>query len=153
MHCASILATAAALASIGSAAVLPRDMAVDPGDTAVDPRDVTVDPREDADIAADAYVGDVRTFTAFGCDAQNQGVGTFTHSMTNSCNIYAESFGSLYIHIKPGWEFRAHMSNTCSDPGTVIAKTIPGGVPAIVCNNQSVDNGPWVAYSVYPSTS
>ncbi|KAI4864004.1 hypothetical protein F4820DRAFT_351351 [Hypoxylon rubiginosum] len=125
----STLVTAAALASTGSTAVLRRNS---------------------ADVAADPYVGDIRTFTESGCSAQNQGVGTFTHSMTSSCNAYAEAFGSLYVHLKDGWEFRAYTTSNCSDEGTVISGTAPG-VSTTVCNNQSADFSPWVAYSVYPT--
>lgn len=146
----STLVTAAALASTGSTAVLRRNS---------------------ADVAADPYVGDIRTFTESGCSAQNQGVGTFTHSMTSSCNAYAEAFGSLYVHLKDGWEceylftqawilmvlvanliqlVRAYTTSNCSDEGTVISGTAPG-VSTTVCNNQSADFSPWVAYSVYPT--
>ncbi|KAI6081864.1 hypothetical protein F4821DRAFT_264498 [Hypoxylon rubiginosum] len=132
MYFTSLLATTASLATIGSAAVIPKEVTAS---------------------AADAYVGDLRTYTQFGCDVDNQGVGTFTHSMTSSCNVYAESFASLYIHMGPGWQFRAHMKADCSDEGLVIDSTTNAALAPIVCNNQTSEKGPWVAYSVYPVTA
>ncbi|KAI1774272.1 hypothetical protein F4818DRAFT_78423 [Hypoxylon cercidicola] len=128
MYFASFLATAAVLASTASAAVIPKDAEID------------------------AYVGDLRTYTQFGCDADNQGVGTFTHSMTSACNVYAASFGSLYIHMTSGWQFRAHNTPNCTDDGVLISETLAGSATPIVCNNQTADLGPWVAYSVFPLT-
>ncbi|KAI1762727.1 hypothetical protein GGR53DRAFT_403930 [Hypoxylon sp. FL1150] len=132
MYFTYILATAAALAYTVSAAVLPKDVI--------------------ADSAVDAYVGDLRTYTQFGCSTDNQGVGTFTQSMTSSCNVYPESFASLYIHMVDGWQFRAHTTDNCTDDGTVIDTTTAGGMASIVCNNQTEKLDPWVAYSVYPFT-
>ncbi|KAI1371339.1 hypothetical protein F4677DRAFT_435810 [Hypoxylon crocopeplum] len=120
MYFASILTSFAVVASTGRAAVLPP---------------------------LDPYIGDLRTFSQEGCDIDNQGVGTFTQSMTNNCNLYASPFNSLYIHITTGWMFRAHNEADCRDDGTIIAKTLPGAGYPIVCNNQTL---PWVAYSVYP---
>ncbi|KAI1390652.1 uncharacterized protein F4822DRAFT_157066 [Hypoxylon trugodes] len=97
--------------------------------------------------ATDPYVGDLRTFSRTGCSADNQGVGTFTQSMTSSCQVYATEFNSLYIHLNPGWIFRAHNTPDCHDAGIVIAETTAGSSP-VVCNNQTSPN--WVAYSVRP---
>ncbi|KAI1406370.1 hypothetical protein F4819DRAFT_244894 [Hypoxylon fuscum] len=127
MHFTSVFTSAVAVASTGAAAVLPRKASID----------------------IDAYVGDLRTFTTIGCDTNNQGVGTFTHSMTSSCIIYAESFSSIYIHMTPGFAFRAHVTHDCRDQGTLISETLPGVLP-ITCNNQTHTEGPWVAYSVHP---
>ncbi|KAL7624955.1 hypothetical protein AAE478_004169 [Parahypoxylon ruwenzoriense] len=94
----------------------------------------------------DPYVGDLRTFSTTGCFANNQGVGTFTESMTGICNLYPEQFSSIYIHITAGWIFRAYTDQNCHDNGTIITGTPPGAGRPIVCNNQI---GPaWVAYSV-----
>ncbi|KAI0378157.1 hypothetical protein F5Y04DRAFT_164197 [Hypomontagnella monticulosa] len=93
----------------------------------------------------DPYIGDLRTFSATGCSLDNQGVGTFTESMTGTCNLYAVQFSSLYIHLTPGWVFRAHNDPTCQDNGTVIAETLAGSGYPIVCNNHT---NAWVAYSV-----
>ncbi|KAI1411846.1 hypothetical protein F5Y13DRAFT_51706 [Hypoxylon sp. FL1857] len=95
---------------------------------------------------ADPYVGDLRTFTQIGCSADNQGVGTFTESMTNTCNLYPERFSSLYIHLTSGYVFRAHNLPDCQDEGAVIVETPPGSGSPIVCNNHTTS---WTAYSVY----
>ena len=51
----------------------------------------------------DPYVGDLRTFGQVDCSADNQGVGTFTESMTGMCNQWPEAFSSIYVHITDGW--------------------------------------------------
>ncbi|KAI1138515.1 hypothetical protein F5Y05DRAFT_413136 [Hypoxylon sp. FL0543] len=94
---------------------------------------------------ADPYVGDLRTFTQIGCSADNQGVGTFTESMINTCQLYPEQFSSLYIHLTSGYVFRAHDDPSCKDEGTVIAETPPGSGSPIVCNNHTTA---WIAYTV-----
>ncbi|KAI2641352.1 hypothetical protein GGS26DRAFT_535314 [Hypomontagnella submonticulosa] len=76
MHFTSLVAALAALASTSKAAAVPQ---------------------------SDPYVGDLRTFSLPGCWTENQGVGTFTESMTGTCNLYAVQFRSLYIHITSGW--------------------------------------------------
>ncbi|KAI2602458.1 hypothetical protein GGR54DRAFT_502279 [Hypoxylon sp. NC1633] len=121
MHFTSIFASLVAIASMSSAAAIPIP-------------------------ELDAYIGDLRTFSAIGCSSQNQGIGTYTQSMTGACNLYSENFNSLYIHITPGWAFRAHKESDCRDEGTIIAKTAVNNDP-IICNNQTL---PWVAYSVKP---
>ncbi|KAI0835754.1 hypothetical protein F5Y06DRAFT_118306 [Hypoxylon sp. FL0890] len=118
MHFTATLVGLAAVISTAKAAVLPR---------------------------ADPYVGDLRTFTQLGCSADNQGVGTFTESMTNICNLYPERFSSLYIHLTNGYVFRAHDEPNCKDEGNIIAETPPGSGSPIVCNNHTTS---WVAYTV-----
>ncbi|OTA67107.1 hypothetical protein K449DRAFT_430286 [Hypoxylon sp. EC38] len=95
---------------------------------------------------ADPYVGDLRTFTQTGCLLDNQGVGTFTESMTNTCNLYPEQFSSLYVHLTNGYVFRAHNDPNCHDEGNVIVGTPPGSEHPVVCNNHPTS---WVAYTVY----
>ncbi|KAI0159922.1 hypothetical protein GGR52DRAFT_167906 [Hypoxylon sp. FL1284] len=131
MRYTSILAfvAAAALASTGSATVLPRD----------------------TQEHKDPYVGDFRTYSKYGCEALwDQGVGTFTLSMTSRCNAYPESFRSIYVHMRGAWQFRAYKTSDCSDEGTIIWATAPES-KALVCNNEATDVD-WSAYSVYPST-
>ncbi|KAI2467931.1 hypothetical protein F4781DRAFT_289304 [Annulohypoxylon bovei var. microspora] len=93
----------------------------------------------------DPYVGDLRTFGQVDCSADNQGVGTFTQSMTGICNKWPETFSSLYIHITDGWVFHAYSTSNCSDNGTAIEGSIPKDGSPIVCNNSPSE---WVAYTV-----
>ncbi|OTA98465.1 hypothetical protein M426DRAFT_110044 [Hypoxylon sp. CI-4A] len=124
----SVLTGVAALASSAKAAAVP-----------------STPPAATNTIESDPYIGDLRTFTQENCSLDNQGVGTMTHSMTGGCNVYAEAFSSIYIHLNPGWIFRAHATPNCTDNGTIIALTQAGSASTIVCNNQTI---PWVAYSV-----
>ncbi|KAI1086640.1 hypothetical protein F5B19DRAFT_128364 [Rostrohypoxylon terebratum] len=91
----------------------------------------------------DPYVGDLRTFGQVGCSADNQGVGTFTESMTGMCNQWPEAFSSIYVHITDGWVFHAYTTSNCSDDGTIIQGSEDGS--PVVCNNSPTQ---WVAYAV-----
>ncbi|KAI1099113.1 hypothetical protein F4804DRAFT_94075 [Jackrogersella minutella] len=93
----------------------------------------------------DPYVGDLRTFGQPGCSADNQGVGTFTQSMTGVCNVWPELFSSLYVHITDGWVFRAHDETNCQDNGTVIQGSIIQDNSPIVCSSYATG---WIAYRV-----
>ncbi|KAI1080853.1 hypothetical protein F5B20DRAFT_580093 [Whalleya microplaca] len=97
---------------------------------------------------ADPYVGDFRTFSEAGCKTINQGVGTVTHSMTNVCIAYPETFNSMYLHLTDGWKFVAHTDNNCRDNGTAII-SVPFGATNTVCSDNRTHN-PWMAFKVWP---
>ncbi|KAI1455371.1 hypothetical protein F4805DRAFT_271308 [Annulohypoxylon moriforme] len=118
MHPADVLTGLVALASTANAVALPRD---------------------------DPYVGDLRTFGQVDCSADNQGVGTFTQSMTGICNQWPEAFSSVYVHLTDGWVFHAYTTSNCSDNGSFIQGSVPKDGYPVVCNNSPTQ---WVAYTV-----
>ncbi|KAI0884165.1 uncharacterized protein GGS22DRAFT_19909 [Annulohypoxylon maeteangense] len=93
----------------------------------------------------DPYVGDLRTFGQVDCSADNQGVGTFTQSMTGICNQWPEAFSSIYVHLTDGWVFHAYTTSNCSDNGTFIQGSVPKDGYPVVCNNSPTK---WIAYTV-----
>ncbi|KAI1215162.1 uncharacterized protein F4807DRAFT_23810 [Annulohypoxylon truncatum] len=118
MHPTYIFTGLVALASSANAAVLPRN---------------------------DPYVGDLRTFGQVDCSADNQGVGTFTQSMTGICNQWPEAFSSIYVHLTDGWVFHAYTNSNCSDNGNFIQGSVPKDGYPVICNNSPTQ---WVAYTV-----
>ncbi|KAI0016044.1 hypothetical protein F4780DRAFT_715079 [Xylariomycetidae sp. FL0641] len=99
---------------------------------------------------ADPYVGDLRTFSGTDCFEGNQGVYTFTKSLTSKCNAFAEAVNSIYVHIEDGWSLVAYEAQDCSSEGWTIQGTEPSSEVPTVCNY--AQSSPWLAYKVSPTS-